>query len=142
MAKTIIEVTLHDGEPRNGRQHYEPGDELRGTVRVLPTGNLECRGLYVRLAWHTEGRGTPDRMQMSEQNLYQGRLSAGATTSYGFRFVLPTEPWSYAGQYVSIVWAIEVNIDVPFARNPKHAEPFILAPRRAAHAKPIAVPSP
>ena len=64
--------------------------------------------------------------------MFQGTLRAGFPSMHDFHFDLPREPWSYAGHYVNIVWEIFVDVDVPWARNPRHSQPLVMVPRRDA----------
>ena len=129
-APVSIEVTLRGGEGADGSLRYEPGDDVWGTVQVTPNADVECQHLYIRLQWHTEGRGTRDEGKIGELDVFQGTLSAGVPSAYEFRFTLPREPWSYAGQYINIVWEIAVRLDLPMARDPERGQRFIMAPRR------------
>jgi hypothetical protein len=128
---TRFEVTLRGGECDAGIALYEPGDEIAGTAEIEVDQDVECRSLWVRLIWHTEGRGDQDVGKIDEIDIFGGRLSPGAPVRSDFRFRLPREPWSYAGRYVTIVWAIEITVDVPMARDPVHRQAFVMRPRRA-----------
>jgi hypothetical protein len=125
-----FEVRLSGGQSEGDLRRYDPGEEISGTVTILPDSDLRCNHLYVRLQWHTEGRGDRDEGTIAEDDTYQGTLTPSAPISHDFRFTLPLGPWSYAGHYVSIIWAIQVSIDVPVARDPMFHQPFVLAPRR------------
>lgn len=125
-----FEVRLTGGQPEGDVLRYAPGDEIAGTATIVPDGELRCNHLYVRLQWHTEGRGDRDEGTVAEEDIHQGTLPASVPVTHDFRFTLPRGPWSFAGRYVTIVWAIQVSIDVPLARDPVHYQPFVLAPRR------------
>jgi len=129
MAKADILVGFRDGEERDGLVRYEPGGQMRGTVQITPDDEVRCKHLWVSLGWHTEGRGNPDRKKVAEADVFHGTLSPGIPSSYDFQFTLPREPWSYLSHYISIVWDITVNVDVPWAINPHHTQQFVLAPR-------------
>ncbi len=128
MAKADIDVSLHNGVEQFGALRYRPADTIQGSVAIYPDNDVKCNHLYVRLEWHTEGRGTRYREQIDEVDLYQGQLQNGMPQSFEFNFNLPEEPWSYEGHYISIVWAVTVQVDVPWSKDPKHAEPFLLRP--------------
>ncbi len=132
MAQASIEVILHGGDMEGSLRRYPPGAELSGAVRVIPDGDVRCNHLHVRLRWHTEGRGDRDESVIHSADVYQGTLrgGGGAPGEYAFQFRLPGAPWSYAGHYVNIVWGIAVEVDVPWSVNPRHEQPFILAPSR------------
>lgn len=128
MAQTDIRIRLDGGEIINNHFYYAPGDELYGAVTIVPAGDLKCNNIFVRLQWHTEGRGQQDSARVAEAVLFQGRLAAGQPQTFDFRFTLPLEPWSYAGHHINIIWEVAVEIDLPLARNLHHTERFILAP--------------
>jgi hypothetical protein len=126
-----FEVRLDGGERDGGVLCFEPGQQVGGSVEVEADTNVECRHLEVRLIWHTEGRGDEDAATIEKIDIFQGRLGPGFPVRSDFRFTLPLEPWSYAGTYVNIIWAIEVNGDVPMARDLNHRERFVVRPRAA-----------
>jgi len=129
MAKADIEITLHGGEAGEfGIRHYHPGETLTGTATIFPDDDINCKNLFVRLQWHTEGRGTVYSQTDDEINLFQGTLKGGYPTTYDFEINLPREPWSFYGHYISIVWEVEVQLDVPWARDVKQVEKFAMVP--------------
>ena len=128
MAQTDIQILLTGGRVINNWPCYEPHGELSGSVIITPGNDLNCQHVLARLKWHTEGRGDRAEKVVAEQDLFQGHLSAGQPQHFDFHFALPGEPWSYAGHYLSIVWEVEVEIDLPLAFNPKRLERFVLAP--------------
>ncbi len=130
MAEPEIAVMLRGGETEGGFVRYAPGDAVRGEVQIVAQNDLNGRHLYVRLQWHTEGRGDRDEGKIAEIDILQGRLSKGIPQVFLFQFRLPQAPWSYAGQYITIVWEIAVVIDVSFMSSRTHSQPFIMAPRR------------
>jgi len=101
-------------------------------VTVIPDGEVECKHLFVRLLWRTEGRGTRYLEKVAELDVFQGTLQGSFPRAYEFSFPLLDDPWSYEGFYVSIVWAIAVQVDVSWAKDPQGAESFILSPDRGA----------
>ena len=128
MARTEIEITLRDVPEGDTPPRFEPGEVIQGYIQVTPEEDLDCRHLYARLRWQTEGRGDQDEGVAVEQDLFQGKLPAGVPRTFSFHLAAPNEPWSYAGRYVSIVWAVEAAVDLPWARDPTERVPFILAP--------------
>jgi len=128
MASANIEVTLHGGESVGLVKRYQPGEVMHGDVLVVPEDNFNCRRLIVRLQWHTEGRGNRDKGVADEQVLFRGEMKQGMPYQHSFQFILPNEPWSYAGHYINIVWEVVVVIDVPMSFDPNAAFPFVLSP--------------
>ena len=132
MADATIEIHLEDGEDAYGSKRYRPGEQMSGYAMVEADEEVECRHLYVRLTWRTEGRGTRYEHTEVEQDLYQGTLQARFGRSFEFSLTLPDGPWSYEGHYVSIVWELQVQIDVPWSRDPGASQVILLEPERTA----------
>ncbi|MCC7368298.1 MAG: hypothetical protein IT306_07745 [Chloroflexi bacterium] len=128
---TQFTVRFDGGELVNGVPCFEPGQAVSGSVVVQPDRSMECRSLTVRLIWFTEGRGNPASDQVAETSITQGRLVPEMVVEGAFQFQLPQQPWSYSGRLVSVIWAIEVNVDVPMAADLTHRERFLLRPRAA-----------
>jgi hypothetical protein len=130
MAKADIHIGLRNGLQEFGTWRFRPAEVVQGTVTIIPDSDVKCKHLYIRLEWHTEGRGTRYRQKVEEMDVFQGTLQANMPRSFEFTFQLPEEPWSYEGHYINIVWGIEVQLDVPWGRDVKHEEQFLLLPQR------------
>lgn len=130
MAKADIQIGFRNAAQAHGVWRFHPMEFVQGTVTVIPDSDVNCKHLYVRLEWHTEGRGTQFRQKIQEMDVFQGSLQANMPRSFEFDFQLPEEPWSYEGHYISIIWAIAVQLDVPWGRDVKSEEPFLLLPER------------
>jgi hypothetical protein len=128
MSSASFEIEIRGGEVDGELVLFRPGETLQGSVRITPDEDLKARHVYVRLQWHTQGRGDRDESIIKEQDLFQGMLRAGTPVYYSFHFRLPEHPWSYAGHYVNIVWEIETSIDLALARDPVANRFFIIAP--------------
>ena len=122
---TNFEITFHN---QADGAYMHPGETLRGVVTIFPDKDLDCKHLYIRLLWHTEGRGTRFLDVVEELDVFQGKMQQGFPNSYEFSFVLPNEPWSFEGHYVSVVWKIQAQIDLSWSRDPQDERPFILRP--------------
>ena len=131
MAKADIQIDLRNGIEAFGTRRFRPAEFVEGMVTIIPDSEVKCNHLYVRLEWYTEGRGTQFRQKVAEVDLFQGNLTANMPQSYNFNFQLPEEPWSYEGHYISTVWAIGVQLDVPWGRDIKGEAQFLLQPERA-----------
>lgn len=123
-----FEITLRGGDDMGAIRRYTPGDTISGTVLVVPDSALHCNRVLIQLGWHTEGRGDRDEQIVAETDVARGTLAANVPLLFDFSFSLPNDPWSYAGHYVSIVWHIAAKIDISMAVDPRHEQPFILAP--------------
>ena len=131
MANADIRITLRDANMIDAMPHYEPGSVIAGDVVMTTDGAINCRGVYLRLQWHTEGRGDRDGQKIQEVVLTTGAITSNTTLRQNFQFNLPREPWSFAGHYINIIWEIDVTIDLPMATDIHKTQPFILAPRRS-----------
>ncbi len=130
MAKADVQIGLRNAAEAFGTSRFRPAEFVQGTVTVIPDSDVKCNHLFIRLEWHTEGRGSQFRQMIEERDVYQGTLSANMPRSFEFDFQLPEDPWSYEGHYINIVWAIAVQLDVPWGKDVKVEEPFLLLPER------------
>ena len=128
-----IEVVLSGGDRDGDVRLYEPLDEIAGTVYVSTDAPLIARHIWVRLIWFSEGRADVDTDKIGEIDALDGEreIRPGETVRSDFRFQAPDSPWSFAGTYVSIVWAIEVSVDVPRTRDIMHRERIVVRPAAA-----------
>jgi hypothetical protein len=122
---------IRNGETTNDGVRLDPGTFVEGTVTITPQGELNCRGVSLRLEWHTEGRGDRDRGVVAQQQLVQNPLPTGQPAVFPFRMELPAQPWSYHGFYINILWELIAEIDLPLAINPKSSSLILLRPRAA-----------
>lgn len=133
MTEIDFQLSLHDGEDEFDYKRYAPGSSLKGTVVAIPDQDLDCRRFLVQLLWHTEGRGSRYTKMVSELDLYQGNLPGGMPRSFDFDFFLPEQPWSFSGHYVSIVWKVQVQVDIAWTSDPKETIAFVLRPSPSAN---------
>jgi hypothetical protein len=119
------------GESADGGTRFDPGSTLEGTVILTPQTDLNCSGVKIRLEWHTEGRGDRDRKTAGEIVAFRGVLPGGQLVVLPFRFTLPSQPWSYSGFYINILWELVADVDLPLAINPKSRYPILLRPQGA-----------
>lgn len=97
--------------------HLQPFQELRGRIRK--TGSHNARSLRLRLFWFTRGRGDEDTTIVEEQTI------AAEQVEVGFLFKLPEGPYSFAGQLITLAWAVEL---VDEKENALDFVPFLLSP--------------
>ena len=128
MTTASFQIEILGGEAVGEFMRFQPGETLQGSVRITPEADLKARHVYIRLLWHTEGRGDRDQGIAAEQDVHQGLLRGGTPVYYKFHFRLPDQPWSYAGHYVNILWGVECSIDLALARDPRDQATFILTP--------------
>ncbi|HHY85632.1 MAG TPA: hypothetical protein GYA07_08880 [Verrucomicrobia bacterium] len=97
-----LEINLHDG-----REAFDPGEELTGTVHW----QLDCspQTAELRLFWFTRGKGTEDA-GVVETVRFDHPLERDTRS---FRFQLPPAPYSFSGKLISLVWALELVTQSP-----------------------------
>ena len=101
--------------------NHQPFDALKGRVRL--TGPSTAKSLELRIFWFTRGRGDEEaeilhRIELNPQQLLSD-----------FSWELPAAPYSFAGQLITLAWAVEVvdeneqSLDlVPFLLSPSGEE--------------------
>lgn len=129
MARVDFFITLHGGDIDGNWQRFEPGNPLQGSVQLVTDSDVRANHVWIRLQWHTEGKGDRDEGRVAELDVFQGVLTPQMPMQYSFNFTLPDAPWSYAGHYINIIWEVVVEVDVPMAPDIRQGQLFILAPR-------------
>jgi len=87
---------------RDERRNFRAGEAVEGVVGwrlEKPPKSVE-----VRLFWFTRGKGTEDVGVVSQMRFDEPRQEEGRK----FNFTLPAEPWSFSGQLISLIWALEL----------------------------------
>jgi hypothetical protein len=87
---------------RDERRSFRCGEAVAGVAGWRldkPPTSVE-----LRLFWYTRGKGTEDVGLVNQLRFDSARQEEGRK----FSFVLPDEPWSFSGQLISLVWALEL----------------------------------
>ncbi len=106
-----------------GRDAFVPGEKLTGTAQwQLPK---PPRAVELRLLWSTRGKGTEDAGLVESIRFEDPRPEEKRP----FRLRLPEGPYSFSGQLISLVWALEL-VAAP-SQEAARAE-FVMAPDRQA----------
>ena len=85
---------------------YTPGENIRGTVAWQCASRAAAVAL--RLFYHTSGRGTQDVCVVDERAFE----APSETDEQPYEFTLPDGPWSFSGKLVSLIWSLELEIDL------------------------------
>ena len=117
---------------RTERQ-YRGGEEVTGTVHVQVNEDVECNGIVVEHFWQTHGRGNTATGPKQTSVLYKGRLQAGQSLSYPFRFTAPNGPPTYHGRYLNVDHYVHLRVDIPWAIDPRAKEEYVLLPGSARY---------
>lgn len=101
----------------------ECGDYVSGTVSW--SGPKRPRSVKVRLRYRTEGRGNTDKGEASEVEVL-----ADNQGYQQFRLAVPSEgPVSFDGNLISLIWEVELRLDLKGRRDPKERERVEILPR-------------
>lgn len=90
---------------RDGQKSFRCGERVEGVAGwrlEKPPTSAE-----LRLFWFTRGKGTEDVGVVQIARFEAPQLEEGRK----FSFTLPNEPWSFSGQLVSLIWALELVIE-------------------------------
>jgi hypothetical protein len=86
------------------RTAFRPGESIRGSV----TWSLAevPRSGEVRLVWNTSGKGTQNVSTVQTVTL----APASSREQQRFELRAPESPYTFSGRLVSLIWAIEVEL--------------------------------
>jgi len=82
---------------------YQPGETLVGEV-LWALENSPGK-IQLSLGWWTEGRGNRDAKIEHEREWVTEEMAGNEK----FEIVLPTSPYSFEGQLISLKWALELS---------------------------------
>jgi hypothetical protein len=89
-------------ETTDNKIEYLPSERVRGTCSW--SFDTTPKGIELRLFWYTSGKGTADFNTVEvfsvNEPLKEGKRD--------FSFTLPAIPWSFSGELISLMWAIEM----------------------------------
>ena len=85
-----------------GKTAFAPGETLRGAVSW--EGERSPGRVELRLFWYTTGRGSQDVGIVEVQQF----PPAPRAEPIPFTFMLPAGPYSVAGQFIKVNWALEL----------------------------------
>lgn len=98
----MSQLTLHiDEDQRN----LQPGQTVSGTVQW--NCQQPPKQAAVRLLWYTEGKGTED-VAVAEEHLFENPQTC---QEQSFSFCAPVGPYSFSGFLISLIWAVELQVD-------------------------------
>ena len=122
MPKCELTIELDDAN-----RQFNPGDKIRGRVRVRVSQDVTCNALQVGLRWSTHGSGNEDSETGVAETLFEGEWHEGEDREYPFELTAPAGPASYNGHHVSIAHRVYATADIPWAFDPKAQVDFHLS---------------
>lgn len=124
-----INLQIEGGENLGpGLMRFDPGGRLRCQVQLMPEKNIKTRNTTLWVQWHTEGRGDKDIGKGNIITVAEGDLANGMPIYQSYDLILPTQPWSYAGHYIQIIWSVQLKIDIPWGNDYTAGVQFVLLP--------------
>ena len=119
MAKSHLSIELDDLD-----RIYFTGEHITGVVVVRAEGDTKCKGLRVSTPWRTHGRGNVVQNKGNQVSLFEGTFQAGREYRFDFDLPITDGPSTYHGHYLNIDHYIKVQMDVPWAFDPKAEQSF------------------
>lgn len=92
-------------EIEQGQTSFLPGEVVSGHARWQQSDipKQAC----IRLIWYTQGRGTEDA-DVIETHAFHNPLPSD---NRRFEFKFPAGPYSFSGRLISLIWALELEVD-------------------------------
>lgn len=111
-----------------------PGQSLSGNVSWVSEKHVTPRKVSLIFGWHTEGRGSTAKDDVITCEHECGPVSEGQTVDIPFEVVIPEDvPVSYDGELIRLIWSLKVQVDLPWAFDPKQDREFrVVGPRVSA----------
>lgn len=112
----------------DGTMRFPPGEQIAGLVEIFPESTIRCQGVEIRVLWYTEGKGRRNEGVVETWRFDINQITPEQGFSEGFTVSLPSAPWSYAGHFINIVWAVHVKIDIALSPDINREARFLLLP--------------
>ena len=88
----------------NEETGYRPGERVRG--KVTWSLSEQPSSAELRLFWRTQGKGDED---LEVAKCISFDIPSRSQTE-AFEFDLPTEPYSFSGKLISLIWSLELSV--------------------------------
>lgn len=106
---------------------YAGGELVTGRAVIRVNEDVTCKGITLTHQWKTHGRGnTATGPKETIELAPAGPLSAGETLDLPFSLTAATHPLTYHGNLINVDHYLSVEVNVPWAFNPKVQEEYIL----------------
>jgi hypothetical protein len=87
------------------RRNFRPGETLEGVAGWRL--DKPPKSIELRLFWFTRGKGTEDAGVVDQARFEAPQLEEGRR----FSLTLPAGPFSFSGQLISLIWALELVVE-------------------------------
>jgi len=124
MSKCDIRIEF-DREDRT----FSGGEAVTGRVYVRVNEAVKSKGISLIHQWRTHGRGNVTSGPKETIQLEAARsYSTGEEHEFPFSLTASTHPITYRGTLINVDHYVLVQMDVPWAFNPKAEEEYLLKP--------------
>jgi hypothetical protein len=112
---------------------YQAGEQVKGKALVQVNQDVNCRAFTITGSWQTHGKGNRDKADYCTITLAHGHWRAGQQMEFPFVIDLPHYPLTYHGTNLNVDHYLRLQVDLPWAFDPKLEEEFIVAPAAGGH---------
>ena len=110
-------------------RRYSGGETVTGRVLIRVNEAVKSKGITLTHQWRTHGRGnvTPgpnETVELEAARMY----SPGEEHELSFSLLSPSHPVTYRGTMINVDHYVSVQMNVPWAFNPKAEEDYVLVP--------------
>ncbi|NNM07414.1 MAG: hypothetical protein HKO65_20140, partial [Gemmatimonadetes bacterium] len=109
---------------------YRVGETVAGKVLVGSPRGDQCKVVRLKRFWRTHGKGNVDKGEPTVTRLHTGPLSTDRLHQFEFEFPAPARPFTYHGRFLNVDQYVEVHVDLPWTRDPRRLEEYVLLPGR------------
>ncbi len=108
---------------------YSSGETVTGRVYIRVNESVKSTGITSTHQWRTHGRGnvasgTKETVELEAARMY----SPGEEHELSFSLLSPTHPVTFHGTMINVDHYVTVQMNVPWAFNPKAEEDYVLLP--------------
>jgi len=104
------------------------GEKVSGHIKVRVNEDVRAERVKMSLAWETHGKGNTASGIGAGTHLGPFEWKDGHTQELPFSLELPEYPVSYSGTNLNVEWKLVVEVDIPWAFDPKAERVFIVKP--------------
>ena len=110
-------------------RRYSGGETVSGRVYIRVNESVRSSGITLTHQWRTHGRGnvasgTKETVELEAARSY----SPGEEHEISFSLLSPVHPVTYHGTMINVDHYVSVQMNVPWASNPKAEEDYVLLP--------------
>jgi hypothetical protein len=123
MSKYILQVLFNRPD-----RTYRFNEEITGKVVLETQSELKCKQIWIDYGWRTHGQGNRDKGDQKKLTLLSEmtQFHSGGHREFPFTIKAPNGPVTYHGHAINVDWYITGHTDIPFAKDVKKEQDFLL----------------